>query len=239
MKIIDRYNQAKFTTVCGKEQKALFSWWSKSKDKPMLALDTETTSLKFGLPSMLCVKIVNHFSDKGEKETPPYENYTLKKIGDLAVFGISMAVLKNDKVYCYWGRLGSPLFKDITKLMKVTGPKCFHNSRFDIRACAVSNIELVTEVECTYSMSRIYWDRRKKHSLDSLTEFLCPEISSWKNVIPDELKKIKKVFKKADYPDDYVNYSFVDDGIMGKYAMTDTFMALMLWYRLQEDVLWT
>jgi hypothetical protein len=265
MTILNKYNQAKFYTAVCPEQREIFSWWTALKDKPCISMDTETTSLYFGLPSMLCKSILtidsNFAVDSSEKERPVKKGKTiiqkiekskkqhkslLPSVADfvveqrenLTVFGISCAVEMNGRVNCFWGRLGSPLFKDLCVLAGVEGPKCFHNARFDIRAMEVSGITLAPEVECTYTMSRIYWDRRKAHGLDDLTKFLCPEICDWEDPIRKELSRLKKMFKKAGYPDDYVNYSFVPDKLMGMYAMKDAFMGLCLYNRLQQEATW-
>jgi len=225
MTILEKYNSAKkFTKVCPK-QKAIFKWWKTIKVKPPLGCDTETTGLRFGLPTYLGIQ-------SAKKGDP----IIVQEKQDVVVFGISLAVEKNGIVNLFWGRVGSPLYRDILKLLKVKGTKAFHNARYDIRACEVSGIKLAGELECTYTMSRIYWDRRKKHSLQKLGEILCPELSDWELPIQDELKRLQREYKKEGYDKDYVNFSFIDDKMMSEYAMTDAFMALMLYQYLHPTI---
>jgi hypothetical protein len=252
MTILEKYNSAKFYTTASMESLTILQWWVNQKVKPCISLDTETTSLYSGVPSQLCTQILTLDAIENPSETPCIlkkrkaqndtkdcsANYKVEQRDDLVVFGISCAIEKDEVVHCFWGRLGTLLYKKLCKVAAIEGPKCFHNARFDIRACASSDITLSPEIECTYTMSRIYWDRRKAHGLDDLAKFLCPEICDWENVIKKELTRLRKMFKKAGYPDSYVNYSFIRDEIIAPYAMKDAFMCLMLWKRLQGEAKW-
>lgn len=238
--ILEYYNTAKwFTEVCP-EQQEVFTWWKRQRVKPMLGCDTETTGLTFGLPTYLkiqkkgtspnnCESIVNMKKSKSRYSTL---SESVQSFFTVKAFGLSVALKYRNVVYCFWGRLGSPLYNEICKLWKINSRKAFHNARFDIRVCEVSEIPLNSIVDCTYTMSRIYWDRRKKHRLQNLSEILCPELSDWEIPIKKEFARLKRQAKKEGKDDNYVNYSFIDDGMMSIYAMTDAFMTLMLYYRL-------
>ena len=249
MTILERYNQAQFHTRTSREQREVFSWWRTSPQKPMLATDTETTSLTFGLPTVLWTgndflgsedsyftSVMDSVSIDTGKESTLLQH--VQDVVDCMCFGISLAVERDGVVHCFWGRLGSPLFKSIVKLLEVEGPKCFHNARYDLRVMQVNKIQIASEVECTYTMSRILWDRRRQHGLKSLSEFLCPELSCWDDIVKQELTIIRRQLKKLGLDMDLCNYSFINDVLMSKYAMQDTFMGLMLWERLNEEAKW-
>jgi DNA polymerase-1 len=162
-------------------------------------------------------------------------------VPDVRVFGISAAIELNGIINLFWGRLGSPLFLDLVKLLQTPGPKVFHNARYDVRACSVSGFEIAPQIECSYIMSRIVWDRRQKHSLQALSEFLCPELSDWKTTVGKYFNKdegptplLKKMF--PDVEPEQLNYSFIPDAEMAKYSMTDTFIGLMLAQRLMPEI---
>lgn len=228
MTILEKYNSATWCVKICKEQRAIFKWWMSLKRKPCIGVDTETTGLYFGLPTYIKLDCVsNTFKSKALIVERP----------DVVVFGISLAIEKDDIVHLFWGRLGSPLYNDIVKLLAVRGKKAIHNARYDIRAFKASKIKLAPEAECTYTMSRMYWDRRKKHNLQALTEILCPELSDWEEPILAEFKRLKKQYKKGGFDDKYVNYSFIADDIIAPYSMTDVFMALMLYQFLSPPVL--
>ena len=232
MKTIDLYNQAKFHTTLTKEARQPISWWRRKKNKPCIAMDTETTGLYFGLPTYHCISIP---VDNSERKA--YE-YIATLIHDVKVFGISAAIEFNGVVNLYWGRFGSPLYTLLVKLMGTEGPKCFHNARYDLKACKASDIYLAEKIHCTYTMSRIYWDRRKAHKLEKLAEFVCPELCCWEHELGDTYKALRRMFKKEGYDDNYVNYSFIDDEVISKYAMIDAFLCLMLWQQMNGEAKW-
>lgn len=229
MTILEKYNSAQWHTQLNAKSQAVLTWYKKKKNKPVLGSDTETTGVRFGLPTYLATQDTKN-NDK---------ILSVKKVPDVKVFGLSLAIEKLNVVHLFWGRLGSPLYREMLKLFKAAGTKTFHNARYDIRACEVSNIPLNGELECTYTMSRIYWDRRKKHSLQKLGEILCPELSDWEEPIGQFFGKGGKPKKKLIdmYPDadpDWLNYSFIPNIIITPYAMTDAFMALMVYRHLER-----
>ncbi len=152
------------------------------------------------------------------------------------VFGISLAFLHPVGGYpvLVWARENTALFYAALSLLNITTHKVAHNARFDIRMLA--DLVDVSDAECTYIMSRIYYDRRRKHSLKELAEFLCPELSQWGDPVKEELKRLRAEAKKAGLPKESVNYSHVPDAIMGKYSMLDSFICLMLYYHLWPHI---
>lgn len=229
MEILEKYNTAVWHREPSREQADVFRAWSNGKEffsfnkksSLVMAADTETTGVKFGVPTVL-YKSGNETAAIVEESGP-------------RVFGISAAI-ETDRVHLFWGRLGTPLYSELKTLLETEGIKVFHNARYDYRVCEESGIKIAPEIECTYTMSRIYWDRRKKHSLQSLTEMLCPEISNWEEPVKAEMRRLKSKYTREGYGKDYVNYSFIDDDIMSIYSMTDSFMTLMLYQELQPKI---
>jgi DNA polymerase I-like protein with 3'-5' exonuclease and polymerase domains len=82
-------------------------------------------------------------------------------------------------------------------------------------------------------MSRIYWDRRKSHALDALTEFLCPQLCEWKEDTKKELTRIKTRYSRLGYEKDYANFSFLPEELISSRGMIDTFMTLVIHLRLK------
>ncbi len=224
----EKFDTAVWHTNCSTIQNQIFRNWSKGKTqhKQMLAFDTETTGLYWGVPVVMdYIGGVEPNSDrcKGLKTDPGPR-----------VFGISAALEIDSIVHLFWGRLTTPLYAQLVKLIGQQGPKVAHNARYDLRVCIESRIEVAPLVDCTYTMSRIYWDRRREHSLQALTEMLWPQLSDWENVLKNELKKIKSKFTRAGYEKDFVNYSFIPDELTSKYSMQDVFCTLMLWQHLNS-----
>lgn len=219
--ILSLYRNAIRITSAGPEQKHLFdSWLAQPSQRRLMSFDTETTGVIWGVPSWL------HTEQKDIECKNP------------AVFGISLALEIDSEIVLVWTRGGNNrLDFAVNNLLKQKSVKVAHNARYDIRILGEENI--APEVECTYTMSRIYWDRRQKHSLKALTEFLCPELSQWDEPVKKEMTKLKNKYTRAGYPKDYVNYSFVPDELMSEYSMIDSFMCLMLykhlWPIIKED----
>ncbi len=234
MNILQQYNSAKWHTKCSKLQQRIFNDYS--KHHPMLAVDTETTGVIFGVPSQLKTKkMLLEFYNK--IDTDKLVDDVIQVPGP-RVFGISLAVEFENIINLFWARLGTPLYLEAADLIKNKGPKVCHNARYEIRVLTDSGIKMANEIECTYTMSRIYFDRRRKHSLQSLTETICPELSDWEEKLKAMLTRLKTAFTRAGYPKDFVNYSFLPDDLIDRYAMTDAFMCLMLWHYLQERAIW-
>ncbi len=220
----EKFDSAVWHVDCTREQKQLFRDWISDKRKRMLAFDTETTGLYWGVPTLM------DYLGGIEPDTP--RRHRLETFSGPRVFGISAALEVDKVIHLFWGRINTPMFQELVNLIGAEGPKVAHNARYDLRVCIESDIKVAPQVECTYTMSRIYWDRRRKHSLQALTEMLWPEISDWENVLKNELKRIKSKFTRANYAPDTANYSFIDDAIVSKYAQQDVFCTLMLWQYL-------
>lgn len=197
---------------------------NRTKSLP-IAFDTETTSEEFNKVSyLLSHRICN---GKEIKVCLPYQRPY--------VFGISMAMMVQNRVHLLWARYNTEIFKTALSIIKKSYWKVAHNARYDIRVLEEGKYKVGGDVECTYTMSRIYWDRRMKHSLKALAEFLCPELSNWNEPIKEEMSRLKREYRGHKVNP---NFSFISDIIMSKYSMLDSFWALILWMYLTEKAIW-
>jgi len=209
---LNDYNNAKVLINSGKLQSI--------KSAPVIALDTETTSLDFYAKS-------NLFVDDKVIEC----NYPVP-------FGISFAYRNTrGRVVMGWARHTSPLYADVLELMKSKTSKTWHNARYDLRVLQFNNLLVNGYQHDTLTMARIYWNRRQAFGLDDLAKFLCPAICDWENSIKKSLTKLKTAHTRKGYPKDYVNYSMIPDEVISQYAVTDAFVGLTLWERLYPEVM--
>lgn len=217
-KIIQLYENAKIISSV-KELQTIF----KNRDAQYpVSFDTETTSESFNVISNLC-------DQRGFGVFPHSQPF---------VFGISMAIISKGRMYLLWARYNTSLFNAACRLLAKKYLKTAHNARYDIRVMQENGFAVSPEIDCTYTMARIYYDRRKKHSLKSLAEIICPELSSWELPVKEELKKLRTKYSKMGFEKNYVNYSFVSDEVMSKYSMMDAFFGLILWIWLNERAVW-
>lgn len=192
------------------------------KKKDILCWDTETSGLLFHTPSVFydCHhRVVNN----------PFP------------FGISLCFSHKDRLVLVWGRWGTDLYKACLELLTKDSMKVAHNAKYDLRVCKTNDIEVNGIQLCTLTMSRIYWDRRKSHGLQQLSEFICPGISDWEVDLKKELTKLRRQWSKrkdewnpawTGAPKEYVNYSFLPNKMIGGYSMTDGFMVWQLFQKL-------
>jgi len=215
--ILLQYKQAKRIWSYDKESRLLLK-----KKKEIVAADTETTGLLFHHPSIL-------HDDNDRIVDNPFP------------FGLTLAFLHRDRLILVWGRYGTDLYKACQDVLANECMKAWHNSKYDLRVCKTNGIEVNGTQLCTLTMSRIYWDRRKSHSLQALSEFICPGISDWEEDLKKELTKLRRQWsKKKDEwnpmwtgdPKEYVNYSFLPDEMIGGYSQTDVFMVWQLFQKL-------
>lgn len=192
------------------------------KKKDILCWDTETSGLLFHTPSIL-------FDDNHRVVQNPFP------------FGISLCFPHKNRLVLVWGRWGTDLYKACLELLAKDSMKIAHNAKYDLRVCKTNNIEVSGVQLCILTMSRIYWDRRKSHSLQALSEFICPGISDWDVDLKKELTKLRRQWsKKKDEwnpawtgnPKEYVNYSFLPNEMIGGYSQTDVFMVWQLFQKL-------
>jgi DNA polymerase-1 len=149
-------------------------------------------------------------------------------------FGISLAFPYNDKVVLVWARhTDTKLYAQCLKLVASNVTKVWHNSRYDLRVLKENNLPVGGTNHCTLTMSRIYWDRRKNHKLQALTEFLCPQLSGWEVELKRQMRNLKAKYTREGYPEDYVTYSHLPHETVEPYAMVDVFMTLMLHLKLK------
>lgn len=183
-------------------------------DEGIISCDTETTGLDFNG--------VSYFNTG---------KYIIRYNG-VKIFGISAAYHHNTKLFLIWARIGTELFPKVCAMIGSRIGKTWHNARFDLRALKENRIKVSGKQHCTLTMSRIYWDRRKKHSLEKLTEFICPELCDLKDPAKDKMRKLKSHYTREGCPEDYVNYSFLPDEIISRRAMLDAYIGLVLYERL-------
>jgi len=201
-------------TKVGEMQREVFrTWRSRGKDTVYGALgfDTETTGLKFGMPSIL------HVSDR-----------TDIVVNNVRVFGISLAVRYKDSLALVWGRTGTRLFDECCSLLLHNGPKVAHNAKYDLRALSLIGVDVQPEVNCTLTAARIHWNRRKKVDLNTLTGVVAPEMYGYDDELKGTLRNLRSSYTRAGYPKNYVNYSFLPDDIISIYAMKDVFITWIL-----------
>jgi len=187
----------------------------KGKKDYFIAFDTETTGVDFNASSYL------------------YEDEAVREVNTPTVFGISLAVPYKDIFLLTWARDNCQEFDDTILLLQQGYPKASHNARYDCRMLESMGREIVQPIHCTLTMSRIYWDRRRKHSIQSLTEFLCPQLSDWKIPTDKEIRRLKSQHTRQGYPENYINYSFLPDNIIGPRSMLDSFMCAILYKMLK------
>jgi len=220
--ILDLYNEAiKIRKSCP-EQRQIFQYWLDHNSDPVyqaMAFDTETTGVTLGIPSWFHI---------GEN-TDIRVNYP-------TVVGISLGIPYKDRIALLWGRYDTSLYKEMTQLLEEKGQKVGHSAKYDVRTLFTNGVKVAPTVNCTLTQARIYWDRMRKFALDELCEVICPQLSGWKDDLVPIFKKIKTSYTKAGYPKNYVNYSFIPDGILGKYSMKDVFVTLMLNIRLRPAI---
>ncbi len=201
-------------TKAGERQREIFrTWKNRSKDTVYGALgfDTETTSLKFGMPSVL------HVSDK-----------TDIVVRDVRVFGISLAIRYKESLALFWGRTGTRLFDECCSLLLHEGPKVAHNAKYDLRALKIIGVDVQPEVNCTLTAARIHWNRRKKVDLSTLTGAVAPEMYGYDDELKGVLRNLRSSYTRNGYPKNYVNYSFIPDEVISEYAMKDVFVTWIL-----------
>jgi len=210
-RILELYNSAiKITPSNLRYQKLL------KVTKSVLACDTETTGLEFNAISYL------HTAEGDIECRNPFP------------FGVSLAFQYNDKIVLVWARhTDTKLYNACMKLVASDVTKAWHNSRYDLRVLKENGLSVGGENHCTMTMSRTYWDRRKSHTLQALTEFLCPELSGWEVELKRQFKNLKSRYTRLGYPKDYVTYSHLPHEVVEPYAMVDVFMTLMLYLKLK------
>jgi len=216
--ILQQYESAIKVTEWDEQAKELLAC-----PRGVIGADTETTGLLFHTPSYL--------KDDDRWVENPFP------------FGISLAFKCGEQLVLVWGRYKTELYDECKRILRLPNIKVAHNLKFDVRVCKTNNIEINGPKNCSLTMSRIYWDRREAHGLQELSEFLCPEISGWEVELKEEIKRLKgywtrKVKKDGiELPEgmeakEYFNYSFIDDGLIGKYAMIDAYMGFVLYKKL-------
>jgi len=193
------------------------------RKKDIVAADTETTGLLFHHPSVL-------HDDHDRIVDNPFP------------FGLTLVFPHRGQLVLVWGRYGTDLYKACQDVFASDCMKVWHNSKYDLRVCKTNGGIEVNGVQlCTLTMSRIYWDRRKSHSLQALSEFICPGISDWEVDLKKELAKLRRQWskRKDDWnpawtgdPKEYVNYSFLPNEMIGGYSMTDGFVGWQLFQKL-------
>lgn len=209
MNVLQLYNDSHKITRASALQRRIFDYWRHHHDDPVyecMGFDTETTGLAFNVPSNLMHK------------------KTVIVVNNPFPFGISLCIPYKDELALFWARMGTRLYDDALELLQEEGHKCAHNARYDIRVLHCAGTDVAPEIGCTLTMSRIGWDRRNHHSLQRLSEFICPELSDWEVELKAVMKNIRSSYTRRGYPKGYSNYSFIPDKIIRRYAMIDGFM---------------
>jgi DNA polymerase I-like protein with 3'-5' exonuclease and polymerase domains len=217
-------NAVRITKAC-REQRKAFTHWVEHNDtvENVLSFDTETTGLQFGMPYPLMLN--------------PDKPASIIRVQDVTVFGISMAIRVNDRFVLLWGRLGTELYEECCKLLRIRGFKVAFNLRYDLKALARSGTIVAPIGNCSLTMARIYWNRRKKVALQKLAEIICPEISDWDDELKPTLRNLRNAYTRAGHPKGYVNHSFLPEDMMCEYTMTDSYVGWIVNYLIYEQVM--
>lgn len=203
-------------------QRRIFAYWCEHNTDPVyqcMSFDTETTGLAFHTPSNLM------------------HNGTVIVVDNPFPFGISLCIPYKKELALFWCRMGTHLYDDALELLQHKGHKCAHNARYDLRVLHHAGTEVLPEVGCTLTMSRIGWDRREHHDLQRLSEFICPELSDWEVGLKAILRNIRASYTRKGYPKNYSNYSFIPDDVISKYSMVDGFICWMVNFKLRPVML--
>lgn len=222
MNVLELYNNAYKITKSSPLQRRIFNYWRHHCSEPVyqcMAFDTETTGLQFHTPSNLM------------------HNGTVIVVNDPFPFGISLCIPYKDELALFWARMGTHLYDAVLELLQEKGQKCAHNSRYDIRVLHEAGTDVAPDIGCTLTMSRIGWDRREKHNLQSLSEFICPELSDWEVELKAVMRNIRASYTRKKYPKGYSNYSFIPDKVIRNYSMVDSFMCWMVNFLLRPVML--
>lgn len=186
-----------------------------------LAFDTETTGVDFNQSSWLYQEPEPILCSK------PF------------VFGISMAIMSEGKINLLWARhTQKPLFKKACEILDKKSLKTAHNARYDIRVMEENGFNVKPDVDCTYVKSRIYYDRRQKHSLKALAEIICPELSNYDEELKSILRRLRSKYTRQGFEKNYINYSFIPNEIMSKYSILDSFWAIILHIYFSRKATW-
>lgn len=219
--VLDLYNDAQRITHTGKAQRQAFDYWAEhNQDNVMecMAFDTETTGVTPGVPSML------------------HLGKTDIRVPNFTVFGLSLAIPVRNRLALVWARLGTELYEETAKLLRIRGQKVAHGLKYDLRACKNSGLKVASSTNCTLTMARICWDRRMKFDLQTLSEVICPELSDWEIEVKAEMRRIKSRYTRSGHPKGYANYSFLPNKLMREYSPIDSFMCFVLNLRLRPRI---
>jgi DNA polymerase-1 len=218
------YNSALTFTECCKEQKRAFTEYliTKSKDPvdDALVFDFESTGVNFNLPQ--------------QRYMPELGGAV--KVHDIQPFGIALAFPVEEHLALAWCRDGTEMWDDAMTLLATDKPKVAHNLRYDLRLARAYGVELNGELCDTLTMARIHWNRRTKFDLKDLGGVVCPELYGWDDELKGMLRNLKSSHTRAGYPKNYVNYSFLDDEVIGEYAMIDGFQTWVLNFVLRPYI---
>ncbi len=219
--ILRLYKNTIRITEWSAKARQLFKQWKVQPDATRLMIaDTETTGVIFHEPTIL---------KHGRMEI---------SCPGPVIFGISLCLPIDDQLVLVWARMETPLYDEVVKLLNYASIKAAHNARYDIRMFQEEDIKMAGQFECTQTMSRIIYDRRMKHSLQSLVEMWCPELSDWEVALKKEWTRLQTASTRSGNPKGYTNYSFLPDELVGPYSMCDSFHTYIgyriLWPIIQE-----
>lgn len=223
MEALTLYNKAIHIEEPSKDQRRIFKYWAEQQyDSPLkiMAWDTETNGLSFGLPYPL------YISDDNIIETK-----------DIFPFGISLCIPYKDTWALVWARhTNEKLYAEVKNLLAIKCPKVGHKIRYDLRVCAVNSIPVADDNHCTLTMARIHWNRRREFDLKQLAKIVAPDMHGYEDEMKGVHRNIKSAYTRAGYPKGFANYSFIPDDLMKEYAKKDVFITWLLYYCLRPDI---
>lgn len=181
-------------------------------------------------------EIIDEWRDlKGHHKILAWDTETTGLDRHARAFGVSLAFNVWDDYYTAWARKDTQLYGWLKSMLRQADNLVAHNARFDIRMMSHEGLDL-SHSDCTYTMSRIYYDRRMKHGLKDIAEFLCPELSQWEDSITKAFNAARRLARKEGRDPELVTYEDIPDEIMSPYAQLDSFLCLMLYHHLWPHI---
>ncbi len=169
---------------------------------------------------------------------------------------------KSEKLYCVWvdceDKEGMILVREALAIRKVT--IIGHNLKYDYQVCYAEGLTIQGIIWDTLSATCLTHNRLLSHSLKYLTRVFignsgaCGDEDRWEKEVKDWLSKAKGAHTRAEtkrYKEEkfreatklekadikeYVNYSFVPNSIMIKYALLDIWNTYLIHFLVEDEI---
>jgi len=220
----------------------------KTRKIDFLIYDTETTGL-------------NIFSGKSNFFNKDTEK--IEEVKGVKIFMHQFGFIEpnNDKLYCVWidseDEKGIKICKKILKQSWLT--IIGHNLKYDYQVCFKDGIDIKCKAWDTMAATRLIHNRLIAHDLKSLGRMFSgkqdsTEVDKWEKDVKDWLKKAQSKYTREQnkyYKEfkgrppgrlelvkikDHINYSFVPNDIMVKYALKDIWFTYLVWVLNKDEI---